>query len=393
MNLNFWTRTYFFFVNEIRQYKRAPLPIILAVIMPMAAWFVLALTFQHSSVEKVPISVVDLDNSQLSRKIIRTFDVIEALKVAEVTQDENAARESVKKGETLAIVYFGKDFEKNIKKGMGSKVSVVCNSGMLLYSKTVYKYVAQVLKGYSDQVIVDKMIDQGMFPRQAIVRATPVTTELQVKGNPYFDYAIYLLPGMMISILQMSASFSCLWVFRLRRESEKGRVIPNKHNKIPFLIGRITPLFFANLLSLISIFTIFLPMTGVVITHSLLPMFGLAVLYMIVSMSMGIFMSIALANLVTSSQMLLLINAPSFVFSGYTYPRWAMPHIIALFAKIIPVTNFLDGFFPMYLYDTPTMKGVVPLLISCGVLWSLTAIALSGFGKTLRTLFNKNQLK
>jgi ABC-2 type transport system permease protein len=136
-----------------------------------------------------------------------------------------------------------------------------------------------------------------------------------------------------------------------------------------------------------------LPATGVVITHSLLPMFGLAVLYMIVSMSMGVFMSIALANLVTSSQMLLLVNAPSFVFSGYTYPRWAMPHIVAYIAKAIPVTNFLDGFFPMYLYDTPTMRGVVPLLISCGVLWFLTAIALSNIGKKFRTLFNKHQIK
>jgi len=46
-------------------------------------------------------------------------------------------------------------------------------------------------------------------------------------------------------------------------------------------------------------------------------------------------------------------NSPAFVFSGFTFPIWAMPWLNSAYAQIIPFTHFLTGFLKIYQLDTP----------------------------------------
>ena len=344
--MKFRTRIYYFLINEVRLLRRAPLPLILSIVMPMAAWIVLTLTFSHGGVEKLPTVVVDYDNSSLSRSITRDLNTTQAINVIEVTGDANRAEELMKQNKSFITVIIDKGLFAKTKTGGSGRVAVVQNGAYMMYAKVGYKIIAQALVNYSHKIQVERIVSKGLSNEDAEVRVSPVSIDIQAMGNPYFDYTIYLIPGMLISILQMSASFSTIWLFREHREHESGRIIPQHGHRLAFILGKITPLVISNTITVVLLFAVIFPLAKIPVNGSYSLIFLNALLLMIVSMGMGAFVSVFMKNLVSAAQFLLVINAPSFVFAGYTYPRWAMPGWVQSISNCIPVTHFLDGFFP-----------------------------------------------
>ncbi len=222
----------------------------------------------------------------------------------------------------------------------------------------------------SSGIQIKRLEAKGYLPEAAYDRAVPSSAATYVLSNPHLSYGIYLIPGMIVSILQMSASFSTLWIYRQRRESEAGRIIPRKGHRLAYFIGKITPLLVANTLAAILIYTVIFPLTGIPVNDQIMFLMLLTLLFTYVSMGMGAFVSIFFKNLVTASQLLLLINAPAFVFSGYTFPRWGMPDWVVVLSNLIPVSHFLDAYFPIYIFNKPTTIGLGPLILIGIVLWS-----------------------
>lgn len=382
--MNFRKRTYYFFINEIRQLKSAPLPVILAFVLPVLVWIWLSLIFKNGAIENIPVAIVDYDNSSISRLIIRSIDATQALEVVSVEQSREKADSLFKCEKAIFTVFIDKNAAEDLKSKKSTRVSILTNGASLMYAKVGYKAMAQSLLTLSHGIQIKRLNSQGMTPKEALSRAVPISTEIQAPGNPYFNYTIYMLPGMLISILQMSASFSMLWLFREHREHEAGRILPGKKHRLSFIIGKSMPLAIVNIAAATVLFAFIFPAVDIPINNDWFLIYLLTLLLVFVSMGMGAFMSVALKNLVSASQALLVINAPSFVFSGYTFPRWAMPQGVSDFAHLIPVTHYLDAFFPMFLYSIPTWRGILPLFIIGFVLWGGVFLLTGAPGRLLR---------
>jgi len=71
----------------------------------------------------------------------------------------------------------------------------------------------------------------------------------------------------------------------------------------------------------------------------------------------------------------LFYTAPAFVFSGYTFPRWAMPWYDQYYAWLMPYSSFLDGFVKLYQMQLPMKYAIHE--ISILLLFILATIPLS----------------
>jgi len=379
--------------SEIRQLIKTPFPVLIALVLPIIAWIVLLLTFNNGYISDLPVCVIDNDNSLISRKIIRDLDASQVLKIKYFVNDINEAEDLMKKSDCYFIISIEKDFSKNIKKGNSGSVNIIENGFYLMYSKVGYKVIAQTLIENSNNIQINRLINAGLGLNEANQRAIPIKTDIFSYGNPYFNYTIYLIPGILISILQMSGSFSALWIFRQSSADSEQRIIPQKGERLAFVLGKSIPLLLINILTVIILFSIFLPLSGITISSNYFFLFLNAIILIIVSFGMGAILSLVLDNLVSASQALLVINAPAFVFSGYTFPRWAMPDLIQRFAELIPVTKFLDSYFPVIIYDYFNWNFFISLLIDGLVIWGLIALILSGGAYKIMIklkLFNSN---
>jgi ABC-2 type transport system permease protein len=81
--------------------------------------------------------------------------------------------------------------------------------------------------------------------------------------------------------------------------------------------------------------------------------FLLFTLFVLSSLSVGFFISALFKDLMLAGDVALFYTSPAFVFSGFTFPRWAMPWYDQYYAMIMPYTPFLDSFFKVYYMDLP----------------------------------------
>jgi len=384
MKKNFFRLYYYFVINEIRRLRAKPHPAIIAFVMPILAWAVLAIAFIRGDVQEVPVVVVDNDATEISRAISNKLDASESAEVILITSDKMLADSLLKVGKSFATIEFERDFSKKIKQGNGGNANIVVNGFNMIYSKVLYKAIAQVLLDESKNIQIKRLVDKGFSRKEASIRALQISTEIFAPGNPYFNYAIYLLPGMLLSILQMSCSFASIWIFREEKETAPSRITPLSGYRFPWLLARITPIFLLSTLAAAILFAVYFPLLGIPLGKGFIGIFLLTLLYIIASIGMGAFLSLILSNLVTAAQALLVINAPSFVFSGYTFPRWGMPEAIAKFAELIPLTHYLEAFFPLFLYGYPPQRGYGKLIILSLILWGIITLLMGPIGIKLR---------
>ncbi|GAB1350559.1 hypothetical protein MASR1M107_27740 [Ignavibacteriales bacterium] len=100
------------------------------------------------------------------------------------------------------------------------------------------------------------------------------------------------------------------------------------------------------------------------------------------SLLLGMLVSVILKNVMLSTQVVLFLTTPAFVFSGLTYPLWAMPEAHRIFSHVIPYTQFLDGFIRIYLMgENLSDIGKSIDLILAGIVAPLVLIPLINFTK------------
>lgn len=376
--------------QEMRHLLRAPLPLLSATVFPLAAWIVIALTMQHPSIEHLPVIVVDQDGSSLSRTLIRSMDATQALRVTEVTRDEADAREQLEHGDAILIVHIPSDLEQNIKSGSSVQCTILANGAQLLYSRIAYRAVATSITTISTGIQIRRLSARGMTAEQARNRAMPVSTEIHAMGNSWYDYAYYLVPGMMLAILQMSASFSTLWLFREHRDRDARLITPKAGRGVVFFIARGLPLLAANTVAVLLLFLVIFPWAGLSYSSIFPPMFLRTMFFVLVSMGLGALLSVLFRNLISAAQISLIINAPAFVFSGYTFPRWAMPEGIRLFAECFPLTHLLDSLIPLLVFSEGSTAGLLPLILFFLLFWGIVVVLISSWGQRMRSAAARN---
>ena len=116
---------------------------------------------------------------------------------------------------------------------------------------------------------------------------------------------------------------------------------------------------------------------------SLLLLYGLTTLFVLASLSLGVFVSTIAQTQMQAMQMSFFIFMPSVLLSGFMFPREAMPDIFFLLSQLLPMTYYIE-----------ILRGIILRGNDISVLWgqvlSLTVfisatlgLAIKKFTKTL----------
>ncbi len=138
------------------------MPLLTALVLPLLAWSVIALTFRRPIIQDVPVVVIDHSASPLSRALIRNLDATQVLRVSVVLSDEESTTEMVRTGEAILGVVIPSDFHLSVAAGGSSEVAVLANGAQLLYSKVAYRAVASTVTTLSAGIQIRRMEARGM---------------------------------------------------------------------------------------------------------------------------------------------------------------------------------------------------------------------------------------
>ena len=104
--------------------------------VPIVSFFILWWIFSAGLATKLPIAVVDLDHSQMSRSLIGYYDANPTLSVQSI-ESEAQARALMRKADVYALVIIPNSLEKDTQLGLAPIVSAYYNAQFMVAGKLI----------------------------------------------------------------------------------------------------------------------------------------------------------------------------------------------------------------------------------------------------------------
>ncbi|MDP5201909.1 ABC transporter permease [Flavobacterium sp. DG2-3] len=342
----------------IREWKRIlslKVFYLVMLVIPVILFSFYAFIYQKHDAKHLAFAVWDEDQSTVSRQLTFLLGQQEALQITRRVFSEEEVRKLIQQGKILGAIHFPKDLEKNIYKRHPSNVTLYTNAGSLVPAKLVYKAAAQVIITGSTGIILQKLEKTGMKADRAMAIANPINLNTYQLYNPTYNYQEYLVPGLITVGMQMILIISCM--LALNYEWVTGTMDELYECANGSVINAIVGKTFAHLavswINFALIAFIVFPFFDIGVGAATGKFFVIYTLLSLACIGIGMFISALFKDVMLSGDVALFYTSPAFVFSGFTFPRWAMPWYDQYYALIMPYTSFLDGFFKVYYMNLP----------------------------------------
>ncbi|MBQ9549074.1 MAG: ABC transporter permease [Bacteroidales bacterium] len=300
------------------------------------------LSFFHAGVPTdLPIAVVDLDGTSLSRNFIRQLD---ATQLGSVRRFETfpEARAEMQAGRVTAVCVLPKGFLADVNAQRQPRITFYINGLYFVGGSLAWKDLLQMVNLTSGAVQREVLRQKGLNDRAISGQIRPVDIDVHQIGNATMNYGAYISNIMLPGVLEMIIVILVIYSLGTELKYGTSRHLLEKagHDIVAAVLGKLlvyTLLFTALGLSLVLIFYRFLhfPFAG-----------------SIWSMALGMFLfvlaceavAVTIIGLVPVLRFALSIGALysvlGFSLAGFTLPIEAMPAPFTGLAAIYPLRAY-----------------------------------------------------
>ena len=300
--------------------NKSMLPIIFVVPIVQLIILVNAATYE---MKHIRISVVDLDLSGTSRKLVSKFQGSPFYQVRSSSFSYSEAEDEMKQGNIDMILQVPAGFEKNLLKDGHEKVQFVINAINGQSAGLTNAYSTMILIDYNREVVMANTTPAMMAGFQTI------QTDYSYWYNPKLNYKTYMVPGILVLLVTIIGLL--LSSMNIVREMEIGtieQINVTPINKIQFIAGKLMPFWIIALFELAFGLTIGKLLFNIPMEGSLGLIFMSAAVYLFVILSFGLLISTITQTqqqsmLVSFFFMVVFILMSGLFTSIESMPQWA----------------------------------------------------------------------
>lgn len=306
----------------------------LLVLLLLMSWMCIDI-YANLIVRQMPVAILDLDRSKISRTLttyIASTREVKVVRLEYATREE--AMEEMVKGNLGAVVWIPPGLSERIKRGERAVVDIAVDYSNILTGKNLYKALARAVGTVSAGIQIT-MLEKLGYPKDKVMsRVAPVVLSENDLFNPATNYAIYILPGLILSFFNVYTLILALSVFLHKAGQET----------IRRLVGRLCSIYVVCLG--LGIFYLY----GLLPRAMIVPMTGFETVVRCLAMFVFLEILMASALCLASPKPLLALESVivlgmlSLMFSGVTWPPDLFAPPLAFVANLLPFTPFAQGF-------------------------------------------------
>ena len=173
------------------------------IVLPLFLIFFMSSIFGSGQMVNIPIGVVDLDQSSLSREILRSTGDVSTFKVVKHYTDLTSAKDAMVAKEIYAYVVIPSNFQSKLLGGENATIPYYYHFALLSVGEKLSVAFQQFFAEVSAAPIVEAGINAGSDQYNMESFLIPITTASYPLTNPGLDYAIYLSNPFFFVLLQV----------------------------------------------------------------------------------------------------------------------------------------------------------------------------------------------
>ena len=174
------------------QIVRRPMYALMMLIMPVVGALFLLSLMEQGAIRQVPVGIVDLDQSSMSRQLGRTLKSFPQVNVCLDYKDFSSARAAVQRGEIMGFYLIPPELEDRALGGRQPVVSYYVNYAYIAAASMQFKgfkTISLLANGGIAQVALRKV---GLRPEAISATLQPYVAHTYSPGNPWLNYNYYL---------------------------------------------------------------------------------------------------------------------------------------------------------------------------------------------------------
>ena len=190
------------FRNAIRDIFTDQGLIIFLILVPLVYPLLYAFIYTEETVREVPVVVVNADGSARSREFVRRVDATADVHVISHAASMREAEGYVRRREAYGILQIPADFTKRLARMEQSHVGVFIDMSGMLYYKAVFAATTDVSLSMNADIKVERA--GNITQREDVVTQRPLRYEQVALFNPQSGFASFLIPAVLIILLQQT---------------------------------------------------------------------------------------------------------------------------------------------------------------------------------------------
>jgi len=364
------------FLHVRRDPRSLGLGIAIPVVLLLLFGYVLTL-----DVDKVPLAIRDLSRTPESRELLSRFEGSRYFQVALRAEGYPEVEAAIDDGRVLAALVIPEDFAARVRSDRPAVVQLLLDASEANTATIALGYAETVVSGYSADLEVRWAQANGL---QGI--RPPVDVRSRVWFNTDLESRNFIVPGL-ISVIMMiiGALLTSLTVAREWEQGTMEQLIATPVTAAELILGKLLPYFVIGMADLavavvMGKYLFHVPMRG-----SLPLLFGIAAVFLVGALSLGMLFSVAARSQLPASQMAMAFTfLPSYLLSGFVFSIDSMPPVVRAVTYLVPSRYFVKVIKGIYLKGVGlgTLAADTALLLVFGAAMVLAAIRL--FRKKLR---------
>jgi len=359
--------------KEIWQIVRDPSSIAIAFILPVVLLYIFGYGVSLDA-KHIPIGVVaerpDIITQSLTGSFARSeyFDPITFNSIQE-------AEQAIRERQIDGIVWMRNNFSADLQAGLSAPVNIIVNG--------VDSNQANITGGYIQGVWLAWLTHFAELKKISV--SQPVGIEQRVWFNSALSSRLFLVPGVIAVIMTIIGSLLTAMV--VAREWERGTmealmVTPLRMSEM--LAGKLIPYFILGMGSMLLSVTLAHFQFDVPLRGSFWLLTLASALFMMVSLMIGLLISIIAKNQFVAGQMAIIVTfLPAFLLSGFLFDINSMPVAVQAVTYLVPSRYFVSLMQTLFLAGDVSQVVIINLLSLLAMLLFFTVLVSRSFHKRL----------
>lgn len=367
-------------VKELLQVIRDPRSLMLALAMPIMQLFLLGYGV-NLDIAHVPVCVYDQEGSQFSQSLFKHVQASRYFRIVRSLHSEREIRQVMDDDTCRMVLVTPADFSRRIMLERHASVQAIVDASDDNTATLATAYANVVVAGFSSDVQLDLIERTTGMP----LLPAPVAEQSRVWFNEDLESRNFIIPGVVALVLALVGAQ--LTSLTIAREWERGTMellISTPVTPMELLFGKLLPYFFIGLVDALiclvaAVFWFDVPFRG-----ELTALLFTTSLFLVVVLSVGYFVSVAIPNQIGASQIALFLTImPISLLSGYAFPIDQMPAAIRLITYGIYARYYVTILKSLFLKGSSLSDLWLPVLALAGYAAAMAWLAARSFRKRI----------
>lgn len=282
-----------------------------------------------NEIKNTQIAVLDYSKTKESRALIQELDNSNYFDVKEYVYNSHEANEIIRRADIRLLVIIPQDFQQ-LKSSNKSSIQLITDASDPNTGNTIVNYASAIIQEFTKN---NNIIPKKIPIIQSSIR---MLYNPQLKGAPNFVPGVIAMVLMLVCVMMTSIS--------IVKEKENGTMevlLASPFNPILVILSKAIPYLILSISNVIIILLLSVYLLELPIQGSIILLLIESTLFIITSLSIGLFISTRTDSQQTAMLIsLMAMMLPTLIFSGFMFPIENMPLPLQIISNIIPAKWF-----------------------------------------------------